>query len=358
MSAILTAAPPPTEWPPNGLENVPNCPVCGGSRRRLAHEQIHDRIFRCAPGRWNFYHCENCGSGWLDPRPTPATISLAYSRYYTHGGTGGLDVRSASFWRRFRIAQRNSYLNAHYGYHLKPTAWSPVFLSNRRRQRLDSFSGYLHFLGPGARVLDIGCGNGTFLKQMRSLGWEVCGVEPDPQSAAQAQSAGLDVRVGLLQQQSLAEASFDAITAFHVIEHLHDPVGTLRYSYKLLKPGGHITLATPNLDSFGYHRYGSAWLGLDPPRHLMLFTEKSLRQTLEQCGFVVSRPRHLRLTARHFFKQSLIVQRGGDPTERHAPLPWLARFQMEWSAARANRAATEDPTRVEEIVLIGKKAVR
>ncbi|HLZ53602.1 MAG TPA: class I SAM-dependent methyltransferase [Verrucomicrobiae bacterium] len=356
MPAIVTASRPETEWPADGLEAVPNCPVCESRRRQLAHAELHDGIFRCAPGRWNFYRCEDCGSGWLDPRPTSATISLAYSRYYTHAKAGGTNPHSASWWRRFRIAQRNSYLNANYGYDLKPTAWSPIFLSNTRRRRFDAFTGYLRFPGAGARVLDIGCGNGTFLWQMRSLGWEVCGVEPDPQSAAHAQSAGLDVRVGYLPEQSLPEASFDAITAFHVIEHLHDPVGTLRCGFKLLKPGGHIMLATPNLDSWGYRRYGPAWLGLDPPRHLVLFTENSLRQTLEGYGFAVARPRYPCLTAREFFKKSLIVQRNGDPTERHPRLPWRARIQMEWLAARTNRMIRKNPACAEELILLGRKA--
>jgi 2-polyprenyl-3-methyl-5-hydroxy-6-metoxy-1,4-benzoquinol methylase len=355
MSATVTVSSPQNEWPADGLESMPNCPVCGGDKRRLAHAELHDGIFQCAPGRWSFYRCEGCGSGWLDPRPTPATISLAYSRYYTHSKAGGTHSNPVSWWRRFRIAQRNSYLNANYGYDLKPTAWSPIFLSSARRQRFDVFTGYLRFPGAGARVLDIGCGNGAFLWHMRSLGWEVCGVEPDPQSAAQAQSAGLDVRIGYLQQQSLLEASFDAITAFHVIEHLHDPVGTLRACFKLLKPGGHLTLATPNLDSCGYQRYGPSWLGLDPPRHLVLFTENSLRQTLERCGVIVSRPRHTSLPARGFFKKSLIVQRGGDPTERHPRLPWLARIRMEWLAARANSAARKNPACGEELILLGQK---
>lgn len=355
MPATSTAKRPEKEWPADGLENVPNCPVCGRGRRHLAHAELDDRIFRCAPGRWNFYRCDGCGSGWLDPRPTPSTISLAYSRYYTHAQGSGANTHPVSGWRRFRIAQRNSYLNANYGYNLKAIAWNPIFLSDARRRRFDVFTGYLRFPGIGARVLDIGCGNGTFLWQMRSLGWEVCGVEPDPQSAAHAQSAGLDVRVGSLQQQLLPEASFDAITAFHVIEHMHDPVDTLRCCFKLLKPGGHITLATPNLGSFGYQRYGPAWLGLDPPRHLVLFTDNSLRQTLEGNGFVVSRPRHPCLTARHFFKKSLIVQRGSDPTERHSRLPWPARLEMEWLAAKANHAAWKNPAFAEELILLGQK---
>jgi len=342
-------------WPADGLENVPRCPVCGSSERQPAYTGLTDRVFRCAPGEWNLQRCENCGSGYLDPRPTPETIGLAYSRYYTHGPTGGVEPEKASRWRRFRMAQRNSFLNAHYGYDLKPTAWSPFFLTSSRRRRLDGATGYLHFPGPSARVLDIGCANGSFLRQLRSLGWEVCGVEPDPKSAAQAREAGLDVREGLLPQQSFPEAHFDAITMSHVIEHLHDPVDTLRRCWKLLKPGGQITIMTPNFGARGRDYFGRDWMALDPPRHLVLFTESSLRRAMEDCGFAVSRPPQPSLKARDTFKQSFIVRRGGDPMSRRSKLPWSLRLTVMRLASEANRAAQLDPSCTEELVLLGRK---
>lgn len=345
----------PADWPADGLENVPQCPVCGSIERKTIHQKLIDRIFKCAPGEWDLQQCGGCGSGYLDPRPTLATIGLAYTAYCTHKPTGGVDYATASWWRRFRIAQRNSYLNANYGYNLTPTAWNPFFLSTARRRRFDTFTGYLHFPGRGARVLDIGCGNGSFLWQMHSLGWEVCGVEPDSQSAERARAAGLDVRVGLLQQQSLPEASFDAITMFHVIEHLHDPVGTVRSCFKLLKPGGHITLVTPGYGSQGCRRFGPYWLGLDPPRHLVLFTENALRRALEDCGFIVSRPPRTSLKAQESFKASLMIQRGKDLSERHPRLPWFACLRMGWLAAKADRAARKNPACADELVLLGKK---
>lgn len=362
MPAISSATGTGAPWPADGLESVPNCPICEVPRRELAYAGLTDRIFYCAPGRWNLYRCGNCGSVYLDPRPTPSTISLAYASYYTHAKVGGANPETASWWRRFRIAQRNSYLNANYGYALKPTAWNPVFLSRARRQRFDWFTGYQPFPGPGSRLLDIGCGNGTFLWQMRSLGWEVCGVEPDPASAAQAQAAGLDVRIGLLQQQSLPEAHFDAITMFHVIEHLHAPMDTLRRCWKLLKPGGRVTIMTPNFDAFGHRHYGSDWLGLDPPRHLVLFTESSLRQALEVCGFSVSRPPQAALKVREyfracdFFESSLIIQRGGRPFERHDRLPRSERRKLQRLAATAGRADRNGSAGAEELFLIGTRA--
>ena len=345
----------PGVWPDGGLESVPQCPVCGSGKRELAYDHLRDRLFGCAPGRWNLQRCDGCGSGYLDPRPTTATIGLAYANYVTHKPTGGVDYARASWWRRFRMAQRNRYLNANFGYDLKPATWNLFFLSSARRRRFDTFTGYLRFPGQGARVLDIGCGNGTFLWQMRSLGWEVCGVEPDPQSAARAREAGLDVRAGLLQQQSLPDAHFDAIIMNHVIEHLHDPLDTLRRCWKLLKPGGHITLVTPNFDSRGHGYFGKDWMPLDPPRHLFLFTENSLRQAMENCGFSVSRPAHTPLNARELFKKSFLLRQAGDSVPQSSHLPLRIRLKMEWLAWQANRATRKNPVGTEELALLGKK---
>ena len=224
-------------WPADGLENVPNCPVCVSSQRRLDYTGMTDQVFHLAPGQWNLYRCESCGSAYLDPRPTLATIGLAYSNYYTHTQTGGMKPGAVSWWRQRRISQRNHYLNKFFGYDLKPAAKVSFFLSNTRRRRFDRYAGYLRFPGPGARLLDIGCGNGSFLWQMRSLGWEVCGVEPDRKPAELARAAGLDVRVGLLPQVPLPETHFDAVTLSHVIEHLHDPVETFIVAGNFSNPG-------------------------------------------------------------------------------------------------------------------------
>jgi len=344
-------------WPESGLETVPRCPVCGHGERKLVHAGLRDRIFCCAPGQWNIHQCHDCGSGYLDPRPTPATIGLAYKQYMTHSPTGGVDYATASWWRRFRIKQRNGYLNANYGYNLKPAVRGPFYLSPTRRRRFDSFTGYFRFPGPGARVLDIGCGNGGFLWQMRSLGWEVCGVEPDPQSAGHARASGLDVRDGLLQQQSWPDASFDAISLHHVIEHLHDPVDTLRHCWKLLKPGGQITIKTPNLSSRGHAIFGADWMPLDPPRHLVLFTEASLRRAMKFHGFVVSLAPHPSLKAPGLFHTSYCLQLAGNSKKRERHLPWPAQLKVKWLAAQANRATRKNPAVTEELVMLGIKPV-
>ena len=343
------------QWPADGLENVSHCPVCSSGQRQLAYAGLTDQVFRCAPGRWDVYRCVSCGSGFLDPRPTPASIALAYDNYYTHAQTGGVNRDAVSWWKQRRISQRNHYLNTQFGYELQPATRFLLFLSSRRRRRFDRYAGYLRFPGAGARVLDIGCGNGSFLWQMRALGWDVCGVEPDPQSAEQARTAGLDVRAELQPQPPWPEAHFDAITLFHVMEHLHQPVPTLGECWKLLKPGGQIVIATPNYEARGREYFGRDWRGLEIPRHLVLFTEKSLWEAMEQSGFAVSRPARPSLNARAMFKLSAKLRRDRNPAEGSTGFPGLSRWRREWLAFKADAETKTDPRHAEELILLGCK---
>ena len=137
-------------------------------------------------------------------------------------------------------------------------------------------------------LLDVGCGNGRFLAQMRELGWEVMGVEPDSEAARIARKRfGLDVFQGTLEEAKFPDNSFDAITMNHVIEHVPDPIGLLAECRRILKPDGKMVMVTPNIQSLGRYLFGKAWLHWDPPRHLVLFSPKSLRACAERAGLRV-----------------------------------------------------------------------
>jgi SAM-dependent methyltransferase len=138
------------------------------------------------------------------------------------------------------------------------------------------------------KLLDIGSGDGWFLKNMQSLGWQVEGVDIDPISAAKARSRGVVVEEGSLSEQGYAENSFDVVTMSHVIEHLHDPVAELHECWRILCPGGKIILFTPCTESKGHTQFGKNWSALDPPRHLNLFNFSSIRFALEEAGFQIT----------------------------------------------------------------------
>ncbi len=141
---------------------------------------------------------------------------------------------------------------------------------------------------PGGELLDVGCGGGAQLVQMRSLGWRVVGVDPDERAVAMAtRDHGLDVRRGTLEEQRFPSDRFDAVILSHVIEHVHDPMDLLRECGRVLKPGGRLVVVTPNAASLGHRRLRASWIGLQPPRHLYLFACATLRRLAERAGLSV-----------------------------------------------------------------------
>jgi 2-polyprenyl-3-methyl-5-hydroxy-6-metoxy-1,4-benzoquinol methylase len=279
-------------WPAGGVEPVPSCPVCDASRRHPLHAGLTDRNFFRAPGEWDLYSCDECGCSYLDPRPTPETIELAYRGYYTHASPTEAGAGSPGLMRRVRDALANGYLNWRLGTKLQPASKLGVIVAGLlpgQRGRLDRGLRDLHSLERGARVLDVGSGAGEFLQLAQAAGYGVAGVDPDAVAVEAARERGFDVRVGGIEAFADMPASFDLITMGHVIEHVHDPRAVLRQAALLLRPGGRVWIDTPNIDSYGHRRYGRHWLDLDPPRHLVLFNWGALESLLAQEGLQTTR---------------------------------------------------------------------
>ena len=139
-------------------------------------------------------------------------------------------------------------------------------------------------LEPG-RVLDIGCGRGLLLRQLRNRGWEVVGTELSQDSAHYARSIlQIDVKTSHLGDLHLPADSFDTVILWHVLEHIADPADLLQEVVRILRPGGTLLVAVPNFGSLEA-RWGRAhWFHLDVPRHLNHFTPQTLRAMLEASG--------------------------------------------------------------------------
>ncbi len=182
---------------------------------------------------------------------------------------------------------------------------------------------------------------------MRSAGWTVYGVEPDPVARRMAEAKGIPVW-GSIEDVPRDAPRFDYITLSHVIEHVHDPIGLLRSCHALLKPGARIYIDTPNIDAIGHARFGRNWRGLEPPRHLVIFGRKSLYLALEKAGFQKPAFKTKRVFA-FISRQSLLMSRGLDP---YAEPPV--------GAAKLSRLARMGPAltrhRTEFLTLVAKKA--
>lgn len=144
------------------------------------------------------------------------------------------------------------------------------------------------WLASRGRILDIGCGNGGFLLQMKSMGFSVEGTEWSDQSAARVPpDAGFTVHVGDLLSLDLPQHGYDLITLWHVFEHLRDPRRVLERIVELLSPTGALIMSMPNAESWQARSFGTHWFHHDPPRHLFAFGRKSLTKLLELSGLEV-----------------------------------------------------------------------
>jgi SAM-dependent methyltransferase len=253
-------------------EPVHTCPLCGSSGDPL-YEGLTDRLYG-VPGQWRIQKCrsEPCGLLWLDPRPTLRDIGKAYAEYFTHDGRSRNKVRPGLF---SRIAElRGRFLRK---------LWLVGTGQKHVRRAADLM--YLDGIKPG-RLLEIGCGNGRRLAQLRDHGWQVEGQEVDAKAAQFARERlGLTVHEGLITDLDLEPESYDAIILSHVIEHVHDPIGLLAEARRLLKPKGVLTATTPNAVGLGHRVFGVNWYGLDSPRHLFLFSPRTLDTVARRAGF-------------------------------------------------------------------------
>lgn len=242
----------------------PDCLLCGGQERDVV-VRAYDNT---APQDWQRFtvvRCLDCGLSFTNPRPSPELIGKFYPDWYEPHTTPTSTRRLP--WRS-QLATR--------------LGWP--FEARRA----------LPWHGQG-RLLDFGCGGGSFLQRMDRLGWEVTGLDISPVAVERIRAKlGLHALVGSLPHPQVPPASFDVVTMWHSLEHVHDPLAVLRAAHRLLTPGGRLLVAAPNIDSLPFRWFGPAWYGLDLPRHLTHFTLATLRSMLERAGFRVRRVRMLR----------------------------------------------------------------
>ena len=254
------------------------------------YRDLPDKLFG-ASGVWTFKYCETCDGLWLDP--IPGDLRRSYQFYHTH--LDPVDANTGSnLGKMLRAAYKpikSGYLRVRfkYGNGVGPSWWS-IFapLAFFHPAGTDAIAGDAMFLPapkPGAQLLEIGCGNGLTLEKMRERGWQVEGVEFDPECAVRVEARGLKCHSRDLRELALPANSFDAIYMGHVIEHLHDPRSLLKECGRVLKSGGRLVMVTPNSRSWGHKHYGQDWRGLEAPRHLQIFSPRSLSQLAQESGF-------------------------------------------------------------------------
>ncbi len=338
---------------------VPTCYHCGAPGEFL-YRNLKDRLFG-APGSWNIKRCPrpSCGLAWLDPMPSQEDLGKAYKNYFTHEAPDDRSsIRRNDLLKQACQLVKDGYLAQRLGYATAKSNWQKaaglvLYLLPSRRAFLNQSVMGLR-AQPGGRLLDVGCGNGQLLTRLRDLGWQVEGVEVDPAAVEQARAGGLKVHLGSLEAQQYPQNHFDVITMSHVIEHVHDPAGLLRECHRILQPGGRLVAITPNLESWGHRIFRDAYIHLDPPRHLYLYTFQSFQILARNSGFTIRYLRTSPLAAPFTFQSGRdIAAKGCHVMASMAPpgerLKASGFFWLEWALLKLR------PNLGEELVLIGDK---
>ena len=271
-------------------ESVPACTVCGSP------SGTHKTLF------WKYgtpvVRCHECGLLYANPRWHAAHL---FGRY------------TPDYWDRYAGNIRDTAVDVQ----ANNARWQPF---------LDTLAGSHR----SNRLLDVGCATGEFLLAARTQGWNVYGVETSPPAAAQAQRlSGATVHVGTLETADFPDGNFDAITMWDVIEHLQDPRAYLQESARLLRPGGLLSITTPNIRSLAYFLLGPAWRPVGPNDHLYYFAPRTLARLLNECGFsiYVMHTMAAELTTWHQFLHLPALHRLA-PLLRNHTLPLTNRFLL------------------------------
>lgn len=242
------------------------CFACGSAE----HDSLFsasDRLYRISNDVFQVVECRQCGLMRLSPQPPPSALQVFYPKSYWYAPEGSAADVIEEIYRRFVLRDHVRFVN---------------------RALRDSRES-----GP---VLDVGCGGGLFLELLRQRGFGVVGLDVSVEAARVAwKQNGVPAVCGTLSQAPIAPNSCAAITMFHVLEHLHDPRSYLEAARGLLRPEGRLIVQVPNAACWQFRLLGSAWNGLDVPRHLFDFRQQDLEKLLKVSGFEVLRRKHFSL---------------------------------------------------------------
>jgi SAM-dependent methyltransferase len=245
-----------------------SCSLCGTPPQVRFLERVRDWS-ESTPVLSTYKVCGGCSLVLLSPRPIAAAIQRFYPADY------------AQHSPRYQAYSRTQGMRAVLERLVDARFPAP------RMSRVP--------IGRAPRVLDIGCGSGAYLQQRVLEGWEGWGVESDPRAASVAQHrvAGASIFAAPLYDTapSLPRSYFDLVTLHDVLEHLHEPVTALRLARELATPGGLVEVLTPDVNSLESRAFGSCWFSVEAPRHLQLFSRKTLQITFERAGLRVAATR-------------------------------------------------------------------
>ena len=239
------------------MQLILNCPVCG-------HDTFEPRLsvkdYTVSNEIFDVVECTKCTLRFTQRVPDEAHIGKYYQSddYISH-----TDSKKGLFNNVYQLVRG--------------------FALGSKRRLVEEFT-----KSQQKKMLDYGCGTGAFLHEMKLNGWDVSGIEPDPGAAKKAMELTASDVKAPSALDSFEPASFDAITLWHVLEHVHTLNETLKKLKLALKPGGFLFIAVPNYTSHDASYYQQYWAAYDVPRHLYHFSPAAMKTLVSSHGLTMT----------------------------------------------------------------------
>ncbi len=228
---------------------ISNCPVCDKGEFT---DFIQCIDYTVTKESFQLVRCSNCNFVLTNPQPAKENLGKYYlsADYISHSG------KANSLIDRLYLFLRNKSLK-----------WKLSLLPSTK-----------------GKLLDYGCGTGEFLKTCQQDGWEISGVEPSTLAREKALKL-----TGAKIKSDLEESSekYDAISLWHVLEHVADLNKTIRQLANSLRESGQLFIAVPNHTSYDGKYYKHFWAGYDVPRHLWHFQQFTINEILKKNGLTI-----------------------------------------------------------------------
>jgi predicted SAM-dependent methyltransferase len=250
------------------------CPLCYGEGQHV--RDLQELLIGTGDG-FEQRICRSCGIYFLSPRIREIDID----HYYPPDYIGYLQDLHPPWIRAI-------------------THW--LGLDGRRRRMIERYV-------TGGRLLDVGVGNGFFLKTLDSKKWERFGIDT-AWNPSDWQREEVVLYEGSFDKTPLPLHPLDAITMWHVFEHFYHPQQALANAHRLLKPGGFLFIVLPDLKNLDRHLFGRFWVGWDAPRHIAIYSSTALKQMLFQNGFELCAVHPSSYTGDYFLLNLEFLQRG------------------------------------------------
>jgi SAM-dependent methyltransferase len=295
-------------------ESIVSCPVCNSEQTRFA---LKVKDHSVSGEYFDVFECPRCSLRFTKDAPASEKIGVYYESedYISHSNTrkgivNGLyhTVRSHTLATKYRLIEKSTGLKL--GHHL-----------------------------------DIGAGTGAFVQFMNKHEWKSAGIEPDKKARELAQVYHKTKLLPAEAFEAVLPESFDAISMWHVLEHVHDLYPYLRQIKNILKARGMVFIAVPNYTSYDGMKYGAHWAAYDVPRHLYHFSPESMKWLLKNAGFQLTE--EVPMWWDSFYISLLSEKYAG----RHSPM--LKGF---FSGVLSNMKARTDRERCSSLIYVAKKA--